>query len=745
MLCSAVKNYLSNVRTCLPFFYVVDDKNYGTILEEIKQQGVEIVRLSDFCPSPDKFPSIDSLIDYFRTADVDYKSNKCVLVGLGEYLALRGEKETRSILAKLKDTTLGNERVVLLLRCISNQVQDLVNEDIRLKSQGRVYIEPVNSTEISLINVNPAVSIVKNMGIKYLLQTLELGAVGKQTFSSNLNYDKSLIPIGVINDAYDAISYMYKDFSVKRDFGSNEYWNKLYVELEKSEKSFSKLFKKYGFDKNFETGFYKKIAGYEFKNWLFFIALIMQKNAISNSYLKYVVETTHNFEDLKKNVLSAIIDISHTDSNFKIYYAERKQLVSDFPESDIAAFIKSNRVDLTKSLYRLTDNTIIERQEIITLVSKFGYVEEIDSIYPDLAMYLKKYVFNCGKYSEELTKYFDDYKRNKVENKVPAAFVEKVQQFASSLIYTHLDTRDNVIKAISDKEHTHLCWIDAFGVEYLSYVTYLAKKKGLSVSVDIARADLPTITSINKRFFEEWNGAKKTKIEDLDDIKHEEKGGFNYVNNEYPIHLVNELMIVDKVIEQASTELALRESKQFVIVSDHGASRLAVIYKQELYETDTRGEHSGRCCKKFDGCELPFAIEEDEYISLADYGRFKGSRAANVEVHGGASLEEVVVPIIVLKLKNNEEQQIFVIDKDNIYADRKVGTSFRLYISDVNNKNKISIVIENKRYFAKVEDDEHFVFELSDVKKSKKCSAEIFDGDDLIGKIELNDGFDDLF
>ena len=63
---------------------------------------------------------------------------------------------------------------------------------------------------------------------------------------------------------------------------------------------------------------------------------------------------------------------------------------------------------------------------------------------------------------KELTKYFDDYKRNKVENKVPPAFVEKVQQFANSLIYTHLDTRDNAIKAISDKEHTHLCWIDAF-------------------------------------------------------------------------------------------------------------------------------------------------------------------------------------------------------------------------------------------------------------------------------------------
>ena len=39
------------------------------------------------------------------------------------------------------------------------------------------------------------------------------------------------------------------------------------------------------------------------------------------------------------------------------------------------------------------------------------------------------------------------------------------------------------------------------------------------------------------------------------------------------------------------------------------------------------------------------------YTILADYGRFKGSRKANVEVHGGASLEEVLVPVITLKLK----------------------------------------------------------------------------------------------
>ena len=91
--------------------------------------------------------------------------------------------------------------------------------------------------------------------------------------------------------------------------------------------------------------------------------------------------------------------------------------------------------------------------------------------------------------------------------------------------YTHLPTRDNAIKAIADKSSTYLYWIDALGVEYLSYITALAKKKGLSIRVDIGRSDLPTITSINKQFYEQWMGGKKYKEEQLDNIKHKEKGG----------------------------------------------------------------------------------------------------------------------------------------------------------------------------------------------------------------------------
>lgn len=74
---------------------------------------------------------------------------------------------------------------------------------------------------------------------------------------------------------------------------------------------------------------------------------------------------------------------------------------------------------------------------------------------------------------------------------------------------------------------------------------------------------------------------------------------------------------IEKAINFAATKLAMRECKSFVITSDHGASRLAVIKrKEEKYSTETGGEHSGRCCKVFNGCDLTNCVEEKGYFVL---------------------------------------------------------------------------------------------------------------------------------
>lgn len=184
----------------------------------------------------------------------------------------------------------------------------------------------------------------------------------------------------------------------------------------------------------------------------------------------------------------------------------------------------------------------------------------------------------------------------------------------------------------------------------------------------------------------------------------------------------------------------MHNCKSFIIASDHGASRLAVIKRQEVsYETDTKSEHSGRCCKAFDGCDVTYKIEDNGFVILSDYGRFRGSRSGNVEVHGGASLEEIVVPVITLTLKKQTGIQITVIHPDDITADRHDGVALNLYISDVESPDNISLVIEDKSYQGKSEDGSHYTFKLKDIKraKTKPYMADVFDGADLIGTVSF--------
>ena len=755
MLCEAVKSYLANAKG-VPFFYAVGDENYNQILSELKQNSVIVDRISDFCPKDDKFPDIDDVIDYFRTLDTDYRQNKHVLIGLGEYLALRGSAFAEKILRRLDKTTLGTARVVLLLRCVTQQVNALQMDDNRIVEQNRLYIEEnaVSSVTVTCTSYFSQKDVA--IGVKKLLHDLEDGLSRNIHAISALDFSQSLVPVSYIKTPFEAIQHVIPGVELTDSMGTTAQWEQFYQELLRCNGSLDKLFSRYDCADDFEEYIYEKCAGLEFKNWVFYISLKQNYDRIQNDYLAYVVANTDCYEDLRINLLTGIVHIPRSDGRFHNLYTERKKLVKGFPESEIAAFIRENQIDPMESIYRYTDNTKMEREAIISWVAQHGYIAEIENIYPALAQYLGEYVFDCGGLSDELTKYFKQYRLMKVTNQNTPEFLAQVEQNAQKLPYTHLETRDSAILRIPDKKDAFLYWIDALGVEYLSYIAILAKKKGLSIHVDIAYVELPTITSINKGFFEKWAGSKKEKEPRLDEIKHKEEGGYFYRPGQAPVHLASELEVIRKSIDRAATELAMHTCKTFVIASDHGASRLAVIHHQEeKYDTDTKGEHSGRCCKEFADADLPQAICENGYLVLADYGRFKNSRAANVEVHGGASLEEVIVPIITLSLKKQCDLIIELLNADEVYCDRRLGTTIQLYISDADNTQSISVVIDEKRYAAKGSDKTHYEVNLYDMRRAKKnVSAAIYDGDDLIGTVHfdikgkmatVNNDFDDLF
>jgi hypothetical protein len=584
------------------------------------------------------------------------------------------------------------------------------------------------------------IGLVAKGGMKHLLKVLEDGAFGNVYTSTSLVLDKTLFPLSTPSGAYSVVKLLVEGFTLDSGLGTEEQWQRLLKDLSKCSKDIKAVFDKNGIDERIVDDLCLAVSGLEYRNWLVFLYLNLNAEQIQNSYLKLVVKETLSFEDFKTNLMIKITELSHKDRHFRQLYDERKKLLKDFPEEEIAVFVKVNEIDPEESVYRLTDNTMLEKKTAVKWVARNGFSEDLSYVYPALGAYLKKYIFDCPALASELTEYFDSYKLQKVSNRISDNFIKLVEKYASDISYAQLPTRDNAIKAIADKNSAYLYWIDALGVEYLSYITILAKKKGLSIHTDIVRSDLPTITSINKQFYEQWTGGKKYKEEQLDNIKHKDKGGYFFTDDEDPIHIPAELEVIEKALNTAAMELGMHNCRSFVIASDHGASRLAVIKKQEVpYETDTKGEHSGRCCKAFDGCDVPYKVEDNGFIILSDYGRFRGSRAANVEVHGGASLEEIVVPVITLTLKKQAGVQITVIHPDDITADRHDGVTLNLYISDVESVDNINLVIEDKPCQGESEDGTHYTFRLKDIKraKTKPYTADVFDGSDLIGSVSF--------
>ena len=746
MQIDSVKKYLTST-VKMPYFLFISDGQYETVMDELSVLGLDSVPTSSFCNNDDRMPDIDGLLTYIKAADVTGNEKKYVVTGLGEFLALRGNDEATRTLSRLKDHNVGNAKVVLLLRGLASLIVGM-QIDPRFDNR-RFSIIDKAECDLSFTLAAPSVGLSVLSGFKAMLAELENGRCGSVVVNTAINLDKAIFTVHQISNAYEGIKFLTRGFALARSCGSDSRWAELLTEVNLSNGSLDEVFEKHDLGNNLESDFYAYIAGNDYRNWLYFICLKSKADTLQNGYLRFVLDKTIRFEDFAGNVLNAIIDIPHIDRRFSSFYRERKALVEKFPESDIADFVVNSRQVVSESIYKLTDGTKAEREEIIAWLSKNGMIPQLDGIYPVLADYLKKYVFKCPELADLLTEYFEAYKRQKLSNKLEPEFLEKVDELALSRKFNRLPTR-NVIMDSVDKSDTFLYWLDALGVEYLGLIEILVQKRDLSVRVNIARAELPTITANNRDFFDAWQGHKE-KNDELDNTKHNDGGGYNFTNNELPIHLAKELDIITAMIDKAATELALRHCKRFLIVSDHGASRLAVLRrKEEKYDTDTTGEHSGRCCKLFQPYDLPFAAEENGYLILADYGRFKGSRAANVEVHGGASLEEVVVPVIELSLKDGSVT-VKLVD-ETVTVDFRTGTEIELFFNSP--VQDVSVVLNGKRYSALQKDANHYSVKLPDTKRADDYSADVYAGDNLIGKImikaqgksgKVNDAFDDLF
>lgn len=620
-----------------PFLVVVPSEEYKDILDEFS--SIPKIKVSDYCVGADKKPDTGKLQN-----DVINKSGNHLLIGLGDYLAASQNNSSakRRILSSYKDLVLQpNSHVAILLSSrVYQVVKEVVANDLRVKNR------------IVLPKIEPEIPLVDNSALVYGFKAY-LEACEKGVYVGKLKTNLSILGLTVINpgSAFDELKHKYpNEFSkLTQSVGSAENWGKLLEYLNTTKKNIPQYLATQNFASP-EYIFLPLAKNNDYKSWLFFVYLKLYTNR--HSYLGFVASKADSQGDLLEAAKTAILEFAVTDNNFSRFYDQRKVLLKEVGDADMASFIPDAYQCSADRIAYLTDNTKVEKQAIIVSICEGANTDHLSTSYPDLYSYLQDYQFD----DKSFTMYFSAYKKCKVQNKIDDDFANVVRKYAASRPYNSLPPRSSVFSGL-EKEKAVLVWLDALGVEFLGYIKDVCAELKLRFDNTIARANLPTITTINRDFYDEWQGSKEAPIKDIDELKHHPERGYDFNNSQYPIHLSEELEVVRAALERAKTKLATGEYRKVIIASDHGASRLAVISPDAQIESNgCEAKSSGRFCQ---GQGLPVAeniAPEGEYAVVADYSRFEGSRAASVEVHGGATLEEVLVPIIELTLVDSNMQ-----------------------------------------------------------------------------------------
>lgn len=545
---------------------------------------------------------------------------------------------------------------------------------------------------------------------------------------------------------YEALTTKYSDIAgaTEKAYGTDVQWSWLASKMS-GKSSFSALVcDEFGATANLSAHLSDVWGSADKKmQWLLWLSLKSFGEA-NNHYLTLILGNCDHVDSFEMHAYLDFADVDISHPEFERYYTERKRLLEQLPEN--LSLIKKYCDKLGRhqkdEVFYLTDSSAQEKYEFVRCLSLYDFTpEEIfratRSMSKSLHLYMQNFVFDAvntklpesdSRFRGDLTTYFRDYKLQKLTNRIFPEFLKRVNAYAQSpRPYNKLQPRSSIISHM-DKKKVQCFFFDALGVEYLAFIMAKCEEYGLVSEVAIGRCELPSITAKNKEFLQYFADEDWRKIDILDEIKHHSQV-YVYRKCEYPLHLFEELDVIDEQLRMIQSMLVQGMLEKALIVADHGASRLAVRYGHELnssIELEESGEHSGRCCPAAEDPNLSFVAYEDGFAVLANYERFKGGRRANVEVHGGASLEEVVVPIITLTKRPDNIELCFV--NPAIALKPRVTPELVLY-SNVS-LSKPRLLIDGDFYDGEfVADKKHARFEIPKIKRKGNYSAEVYDGE----------------
>lgn len=386
----------------------------------------------------------------------------------------------------------------------------------------------------------------------------------------------------------------------------------------------------------------------EDKLWNLYIWLVKSKIP-QESYLYRVLLDTDISTQYWKNyvVYTALSELGNEKAD--AFASERADVLRGTNEPLIAEFVEET-LDDDRAIPFLNCESEFEMSGLIRHAARYelayGVPDSIKKIAPVLAHYLSP-GFDYG--SKSLTDYFNKLRCFRVGNSIDKEFVHRA--YAAEVPYG-LAKRDDIIAQYNDGD-TALLIIDGMGAEYYPLLLNMAKQNGIGIAEQrIVCSSLPTSTQFNPI---SWDREKQLKeVRRADTISHTGYSAHEkcaYSDNLAEIFRVFRMDVIPRI------QVGLKVNKRVLVTADHGSSYLAVLaHKNSMNKTlpwngkpdDWRYAALEREIKTPEGMISEYrANDKKTYYIVKGYNRLPKEGGKEYALHGGATLEEMLVPFVV--------------------------------------------------------------------------------------------------
>ncbi len=710
----------------------------------------ETMPLSKFCEGNDTTPNIN------RVSAALKKVNKSQFVSpLSEYLRIIPEQAEPVIQKFIKVDYQNNDngklRIYFLMYRMKSLLKVLPSDDPRTKDC-IILLETDEESDYKLTIVQKELNVHLSGneidGFKSYLEYWEanpdkpliLHTGNAIHFEKNHFFDD----VHVIVSSYDLIKYQFGlPSSIHEELGTTDNWNEL-VKVIIKEGSFDEACCTSLSINKYSPSLFSRWNKYSpFQQWLLWLWTRLQSSKGYEIECSKVSKSSSEFiDELYCGLIRHI-----RDNDFHQLYEDRKTILASIQIVPTERFWSEiNALGAVDVLACLTCLTDIERKTIFDIISGFDYQNRdavlpiIKRVYPQLYYYLENDIQpNKANLSPEHEQYFREYKWLKATDSITEDFVAKVGRIAEEkgTSVFEMQSRNHYVTEHYD-DQTAILFVDGMGIEYADYLAYLfsdLSEKQYSVTIEAGFCTLPSVTEINKDFMSGRNTVEPP-VRELDELKH--------ANNVHPESLIKQLNILDQLKDRV-LGLLVGNTNKIIITADHGTSRMAVKVRNTAFDNALQRPENTEIYKYGRFCEgtqheskYPTAISYNDRLIFADYTRFIQNGAPIDEIHGGASLEEWIVPIATIEKYSSEKPMGVVITPRSTKYKPEFGTKQVkvAFIISGDKRDSVSAKVKGNTYKC-VWESGVYSFKFTPSKGDADLNVKIVDGG-ILGQFDIH-------